>query len=189
MKTVNQALLDFIDAFNNLGLRYAVMGGIAVRAHSIPRPTWDVDVAVEIARDELPKLFAAVEDKGYTVPEAYRRGWADPIGDVPLVKVRVYLEGGGVDVDVFLVEEPFQQEILKRSRVEQTDLGPVSIVTPEDLILMKLVAARPRDLIDVMDILFMQGQLDEAYMRRWAAKLGVLDRLEEHLSNPPTERP
>jgi hypothetical protein len=58
------------------------------------------------------------------------------------------------------------------------------------LILFKLLAGRPRDLLDIKDILFMQGQLDEAYMRRWAMPLGVAGQLERrrrvaHLAQPP----
>jgi hypothetical protein len=51
------------------------------------------------------------------------------------------------------------------------------------LILLKLIAGRPRDLVDVQDILFIQGQLDEAYLRRWAAAVGVTEPLEEALSD------
>jgi hypothetical protein len=58
----------------------------------------------------------------------------------------------------------------------------VSLVTAEDLILFKLIASRPRDLIDVQDIFFTQGDLDEAYMRRWAKELGVAEKLEEVLA-------
>jgi hypothetical protein len=58
----------------------------------------------------------------------------------------------------------------------------VSFVTAEDLILFKLIASRPRDLIDVEEILFTQGDLDEAYMRRWARELGVAEKLEEVLA-------
>ncbi len=59
---------------------------------------------------------------------------------------------------------------------------PVSLVTAEDLILFKLIASRPRDLIEVQDVLFTQGDLDEAYMLRWAQELGVAEKLEEVLS-------
>jgi hypothetical protein len=55
------------------------------------------------------------------------------------------------------------------------------LVSPEDLILLKLVAARRRDFSDAGDVLFMQGQLDETYMRHWAKELGVLDKLEQVL--------
>ena len=57
MKDVYDTLLDFVDVLNNLGLRYAVMGGLAVRAFSIPRPTWDVDLTIGIDRDDLSRFF------------------------------------------------------------------------------------------------------------------------------------
>jgi hypothetical protein len=143
MKKIERALLDFVDVFNQLELPYSIMGGMAVRAHSIPRRTWDVDLMIAVERNDLPKLFAAVEERGYTAPEIYRGGWVDRVSDMPLVKLRVYLEGGGVDVDVFLAEEEFQQELLRRSRPTDTDIGRLNVVTPEDLVLLKLMAALP----------------------------------------------
>ncbi len=54
-------------------------------------------------------------------------------------------------------------------------------VTAEDLILLKLLANRPKDRVDVADILFVQVTLDEAYLRRWAATLGIAVELEDAL--------
>lgn len=93
----------------------------------------------------------------------------------------MYLEGHGIDVDIFLAESRFQESLLARRQREDFEGGRIWFVSPEDLILLKLVAGRPRDLIDVQDILFTQGQLDETYLRRWAAALGVTERLEEAL--------
>jgi hypothetical protein len=61
----------------------------------------------------------------------------------------------------------------------------VWLVTAEDLILLKLLDHRPRDMADIGDILFTLGQLDEAHMRRWATQLGVPDELERVLTQPP----
>jgi hypothetical protein len=54
------------------------------------------------------------------------------------------------------------------------------------LILLKLLARRPRDLADIGDILFTQGQLDESYMRHWAQELGIQAELAKVLDQPPT---
>jgi len=43
------------------------------------------------------------------------------------------------------------------------------------------MASRHRDLGDVQDILFMQEQLDEAYLKKWAGKLDVVDALQKAL--------
>jgi hypothetical protein len=71
---------------------------------------------------------------------------------------------------------------MKRRLHLEADGHTLSVVSPEDLVLFKLLAARPRDLGDVADVLFIQGQLDETYMRRWARELGVSDRLEKALA-------
>lgn len=55
-------------------------------------------------------------------------------------------------------------------------------MSPEDLILLKVLAARPRDIGDIEDVLLAQGDLDEASMRQWAKELGVAEKLEEVLS-------
>lgn len=189
MKDVYDTLLDFVEVLNELGLRYAVMGGLAVRAYSIPRPTWDVDLTIGIDRGDLSQFFDAVEARGYTVPEAYTRGWLDQVAGMSLVKFKTYCASGTVDVDLFIAENDFQMSLLARSTTMTTEVGPVSIVTAEDLILLKLIANRPRDLIDVADLLFIQGPLDEAYLRQWGKRLGVLGALEEKLANRPSERP
>lgn len=38
-----------------------------------------------------------------------------------------------------------------------------------------------RDLVDVQDVFFTKGRLDEAYLRHWAGPLGVSERLEAAL--------
>lgn len=108
---------------------------------------------------------------------------------MPLVKFKTYCANGTVDVHVFIAENDLQKSLLARSTTMPTEVGPVSIVTAEDLILLKLIANRPRDLVDVADLLFIQGPLDEAYLRQWGKRLGVLATLEEKLANRPTERP
>jgi hypothetical protein len=183
MTDLFQAIGQLVPLFEQLGASYAVMGGIAVRAYGIPRPTYDVDFTLAFPRERLQELYDAVERIGYTVPEAFRTGWVDQVSGLALVKFRWYREGQGIDIDVFLAEAPYQQEVLKRRRRIQLDGLTTWLVSPEDLILLKLLAARPRDLADIGDVLFTQGQLDEAYLRHWADALGVRAKLEQALAD------
>ena len=183
MTDLTAVIHELASLFDSMALPYAIMGGIAVRAHGIPRPTFDVDFTLAVPRDRLATLFTAIEGLGYTIPEQHSSGWIDAVGGMPLVKIRLYLEGRGVDADVFLAETDFQQEVLERRIQTDVEGRRLDVITPEDLILFKLVASRPRDLIDVQDVLFMQGQLDEAYLRRWAKPLGVAEKLEEALGS------
>ena len=186
MQAIERALEDFIKIFENQGIAYAVMGGLAVRVHGIPRPTHDVDFTISVDRNALPACLKAIEQSGYTVPEMYWTGWVDRVADLPLIKFRSYLDGGhGVDIDVFLAESPFQKSVILRRQPLEVDGTKSWIVSPEDLILLKLIANRPRDLSDIGDILFTQGSLDTEYLRLWATNLGIAERLDFVLSNPP----
>lgn len=185
MRDLAQALRDFVVLFEGMSIPYVVMGGIAVRIYGVPRPTHDIDFTLALDRNRLPAFYEAVRTLGYTVPEKYATGWVDNVAGMPLVKVRLYLEGRGIDIDIFLAESRFQEQLLVRRRREQLDDLSVWFVSPEDLILLKLLARRPRDLADIGDILFTQGQLDESHMRHWAQELGILVELLKVLDQPP----
>ncbi len=105
----------------------------------------------------------------------------DRVAGMPLVKFRRYLRDQSLDVDVFMTDSLFQDEMLRRAQMTELDDFKARVISPEDLILLKLLASRYRDFGDTMDVLFMQGQLDEDYMRHWAKELGVLDKLEQVL--------
>ena len=189
MKDLTQALREIAGIFESMSACYAVMGGVAVRIHAIPRPTHDVDFTVALARERLPDFFDRAMDAGYTIAEPYLRGWVDQVSGMPLVKLRMYLQEHGIDVDIFLAESEFQASLLARRRHEDFEGGPIWFVSAEDLILLKLIAARPRDLLDVQDIFFTQGRLDEDYLRQWAAELGVSDRLDQVLRESRDQQP
>lgn len=185
MTSLDQALRDFAALFDRMGIPYAVMGGLAVRVYAIPRPTHDADFTIAIDRDRLPALYDEVRNLGYSVPETFDSGWVDTVAGMPLVRFRLYLENHGIDVDVFLAESEFQQQIIARRQRVELDSSPLMLVSPEDLILLKLLAGRPRDHTDVQDILFTLGVLDEQYMRHWAKELGLSQKLENVLNQPP----
>jgi len=174
-----QPLVDFIRLFEELHITYAIMGGIAVGAHGIPRPTHDLDFKIRLERHRLPELYAAAEQVGYSVPDAFIAGWVDLVSEMPLVRMRQWVKGKAIDIDIFLAESPFQVSVLARRVRMELDTGVAWLVSAEDLILLKLIASRPRDIGDIFDILLAQGQLDEDYMQSWAKELGVLSKLRE----------
>jgi len=106
----------------------------------------------------------------------------DRVAEMPIVKLRTWLQDGkGIDVDLFVCESVFQNSLIDRGIECQFESRKLTVVSPEDLVLLKLLANRPQDIGDVQDVLFMQGQLDEAYMRHWAEQLNITDRLSAAL--------
>ncbi|MFO0811549.1 MAG: DUF6036 family nucleotidyltransferase [Gemmataceae bacterium] len=178
MKSLDDVVRDVAGVLEAAGIDYALMGGVAVRLYALPRPTLDVDLTISIPRDDLNRLYDLDEDLGYTIPDAQRTGWVDAVRGLPVVKFQFAVGTPMIDVDVFLAETAFQRQLLQRRQRHAGEGWTAWFVSPEDLILAKLLAGRPKDLNDVADILFIQGQLDEPHLRRWAGSLRVAEALD-----------
>jgi len=78
----------------------------------------------------------------------------------------------GTDIDLSLGILPFEVEMVERSRV--VDLGPITLrlPMPEDLIIMKAVAHRPKDLADIQAIAASHPGLDRERIRFWVEQFG-----------------
>jgi predicted nucleotidyltransferase len=174
-----EPLATLIRLFDEREISYALIGGLAVAVHGIPRPTHDLDFTAAIPRDRLDALYQSATDRGFTVPEVHDSGWVDQVSDMPLIRVRQWGRGEPIDVDIFLAETPFQQSLLERRQKLHVDGIEAWVASPEDLILLKLIAGRPRDIGDVQDILMAQGQLELSYLEHWAARLKIMDRWTE----------
>jgi hypothetical protein len=163
------------------------LGGIAVRVHAIPRPTFDVDIGLTVNEAQLSLFFASADELGYEISQPFRSGWRDEVGGMPLVKMKSFLaDGKSVDVDIFITETQFQNSLMARRQQFEFEGRSLNFVSPEDLVLLKLLAYRPRDQGDISDILFIQGELDQSYLRNWAEQLQVSDRLEAALATNHT---
>lgn len=181
MKGLEDVTRELIELFESESIPYAIMGGLAVRIYAIPRPTFDVDFTILLPRADLPQFYLRAESLGYTVSAAQAAGWVDSVKGLSVVKIQAYVGDRAIDVDIFLAETEFQRHLLTRRQRHEAEGLDAWFVSPEDLILLKLLAGRPKDRLDIADIVFIQGALDEAYLRDWATRLDVLPALEESL--------
>jgi hypothetical protein len=94
----------------------------------------------------------------------------------------------GVPIDVSLGALPFEIEVLERaSRWRLSPTIELVVCSPEDLLIYKLVAGRPRDMLDVEGIVRLQWRkLDVARIRSRTRDLG--DLLERPDILDPFER-
>lgn len=172
---------EFILVLDELAIPYAVMGGLAVRIHALPRPTFDVDFTVAADESTIQRLVTTLDERGYSMPPSQSAGWTDLVREMPVVKFQWFVDGKPIDIDVFLAETPFQKSLLSRRQRHGTEELEAWFVSVEDLILLKLLAGRRKDQVDIQDILLVQGPLDETYLRDWADRLGVRRELEAAL--------
>lgn len=114
----------------------------------------------------------------------FLRGFRDKVSGME--KVHVHLPAGPtlMAVDLFFGTTPFLQSVLERRRAVDLGRGPIFVCSAADLILLKLVADRPKDRLDVRNVLSVQGVPEPEYLERWANDLGVTDRLRAALAAP-----
>lgn len=155
------ALNDFAAALRDLnasGIRYVIVGGLAVIRHGAVRATKDIDAAVAMDGDNLARLERLVERWDATNPDG-----------TPLRIAK--LTAGGVLalrtphclVDILseqLLPAPFD-DVLARADVKRIDGVEAPICSFADLVAMKRAAGRSTDLLDLERLCEAHGELPE----------------------------
>lgn len=154
-----------IEALDGLGLRYAVVGGLAVSAWGSPRATKDVDLYAELASDTRPALRRELVERDFDVPameeELQRFG-----------VFRSLFRPTNVFVDIFDAQNPLGEAILERRREVQVQGRKRWTAAAEDLAVLKAFSDRARDYEDLTKLIAVGGRtLDMQYIEKWAREL------------------
>jgi hypothetical protein len=150
------------------GVVYMIVGALAVAVWGRPRATADVDVTLQADAGQLEALAGRVERAGFAVDHE----WLDW---QPLLRDRQRrLTAPGAIVDLMRPRDAHEEAALGRRHQVAFEGRRLPFVAPDDLVLMKLKAGRPRDFEDVASVLAAQsGTLDTAYLWEWASRLSV----------------
>ncbi len=158
-----------------------VMGGLALSVWGRVRATQDVDVSLSIDPAKESALTEALLAADF-LPSAPRA-----IRGHRLVTCRYLKSSRGmpVQVDFLLARGAYQHQSLHRASTVTMGRRRLRVIAPEDLILHKLLASRPLDLLDVQAVVEEQaGRLDWPYLRRWAKALGLTRQLRSIRAGP-----
>ncbi len=184
--TEQELLLDCVRRLNASGVQYMLTGSMASNAWGIPRTTHDLDFVIQLPPSQIPALVKAFAGPDYFLDEASVRTAYQPPHQFNVIHVPSALKA-----DFWLLRPvPFEREMFGR-RLKDAWFGePLWLATAEDVILHKLywnrITPSDRQLGDVAGVMEVQrGNLDEGYLRRWAAQLGVAPELEAALLGTP----
>lgn len=153
-------------------LRAALIGGQARNFWAEPRATVDYDFTVAADAEAVAQVIARLQQIGYEI--AREQGAKLPSGPDfvqlvhPVTKDRVEFQTAKTEY----------QDLVLRRALPSGDKQLLSVATPEDLIVMKLLASRRKDQIDLVDLGSLPD-LDWPYIERWAHEWQVTDRLAE----------
>lgn len=159
------------------GFPYMITGSIAMAMYAEPRMTRDVDMVIDCRADDAERLASLFESDCYVDAGAVSRAVSDQ------TMFNVIHRQWIAKVD-FIVRkrEPYRELEFQRRRQVEVDGVRVWMVSPEDLILSKLVWMQQGESIqqanDVKLLLDSIPQMDFEYLNTWARTLEVHAALE-----------
>lgn len=169
---IHALLAKIARTLDDAGIPYMVIGGQAVLIHGEFRVTRDVDVTIGLsALDDAtaPRVLEVIDQLG-----------AQPIVEDAEAFVREAMvipchhQATGMHIDFAFTDSEYERQAIERATLVEMEGVAVRVATPEDLIVHKAVAGRPRDLQDIEGILARQSSLDVEYIRHWLRQFDQL---------------
>jgi len=158
-----------------------VTGSVASSIHGQPAASLDVDICLRLSAAQAGQLADKLPKNLYV----NREGLIECAKNGGISNI---IDGAtGMKADLSVVpREPFFDEVLARRRLvnDIPGLPALWVVSPEDVILMKLLWRREsqsqKQWENALSVVKVQGhRLDLAYLREWAGHLGLSDAVRE----------
>lgn len=163
-------------SLNRHGLPYMIIGGQAVLLYGEPRLTRDIDVTLGAGTDHIGELLAIAQELSLKpIPEDIE-SFARQTMVLPLLD-----ETTGIRVDFIFSFTPYETEAIKRAKKIAIIGHETSFASPEDIIIHKIFADRPRDIEDVRTIILKNPGIDIQYIQKWLKEFDRISDKKEFL--------
>ena len=161
-------LKDLLRWFKNSPGEFLIIGGIAVSLLTRPRTTQDIDVLSLLDESQWGEFLKNGRRFGFEarIQEVIRFAQKNRVLLLRHIK-------SGVNIDISFGLLPFEEESMRRKILHRIGSLNVPLPTPEDLIIMKMVAHRPQDMVDVKTILQAYPRLDQKRVKKWVKEFSI----------------
>ncbi len=177
-----RVLREFLKILDALEIKYAIGGSIASSVYGLVRFTQDADVMVEPFTPKASLFYEHIKALFYISKEAMH----DALQSKTSFNI-IHLETA-FKIDVFISKlSAFDCQVLSRAtsiQLGQTEIDYFRFVSPEDIILLKLVWYEQGQRVsnkqwnDILGVLTTQKKrLDYDYLNDWAKTLSVQNLL------------
>ena len=187
-KRENERVIErLVDVLDSLGIGYAIGGSVASALYGTVRFTRDADMSVQPFSPLADKLYELLSDEFYVSREAMEEalrshGSFNVIHFQTAFKIDLFIQG----------PSEFEGRLLQRRhmlRLSETSRRDVCVVSPEDIVLLKLRwfqetgGTSERQWHDVLGVLAVQGEaLDFDYLTDSAKELGLEELLDRAIA-------
>lgn len=177
-----QALAEKYNRTNEPPARLVLVGGFALGAWGVVRATQDIDFLLDAGSREAVERFLQFLHEHDVACRSVHSTLDDPL---PWL-VELPMEGSlPVPVHLIVVTRAWEATMVERAtEVELASNLSIRVVQPGDLLLLKLKAGGPQDLLDAKRLgesMKLQAILDREKLRATATAMNVLSELETFL--------
>jgi hypothetical protein len=143
---VDSALRAAVTDLDAVKAQWALVGGMAVAAHGIPRFTRDIDFAVAVAGDsEAENVVFRLRAYGYMPKTDIEQEYVERMSGVRLVR-----KGSPVLVDLLFASSGIEAEVVANAaRVQVLPRLKAPVAATAHLIALKVLAGRAQDVADL----------------------------------------
>jgi len=182
MRTEIDLLVDVLGRLNGTGIDYMLTGSMVSNYWGIPLTTHDLDFVLVLHPGQVDQLISAFRDGFFIQADSVRSALSPPF------QFNILDEQSALKADFWILQDrAFERSAFTRRQHVELFGVAAWIATAEDIILHKLywnqITPSDRQLSDTAGVVAVQAdRLDLAYLRLWAADLGVEQALTDLLS-------
>jgi hypothetical protein len=178
VSTVDPSLPDKVvlvhRALGGHGIKHAFGGALALAYYAEPRSTIDIDINVFAPVTDSADVLGALAPLGVDTS-------TPPAGFEQHGQVRVMW--GRVPLDLFFAYDPLHAAMARSVRTVPFGADTIPVLSPEHLMICKVVFNRPKDWLDIEQMLLIVDDLQAAEVRAWVERIlgsddGRLTRLD-----------
>lgn len=168
LESLKSPLRDLLSWLKAAKAKGVIVGGVAASLLGRPRFTRDVDVLV-VLDDTCWAVFLKSGKKfGFEPRMNDCLGFAQEKRVLLVTHIK-----SKIDVDIIFAGLPYEEELIDRAVQVKVDTFKVPLPTPEDLIVMKSLAMRPRDVGDIEGLIDACPKLDLKHIRFWVGEFAT----------------
>jgi hypothetical protein len=156
-------IVSLHEMLESSGVPHQFGGAIALAWYRNPRATTDIDVNLTVPPDVADPVLGVMELLGVTVGATDRAAIARD--------GQARLDWGGSFLDVFFATFELHQEMARRARLVRFGPVEIPILCPEHLIVCKAVFDRPKDWLDIDEMVTWGTEIDAALVLFWIADI------------------
>jgi len=165
-------LADVVNRLEQAGIAYMLTGSMAMNYYAVPRMTRDIDIIIEMQKEDGHRIFTLFEKDYYIseegIKDALKHNTAfNIINNQSIVKID------------FIIKKKSEYRLTEFNRRKKVKIDgfQVYIVSIEDLIISKLIWAKDSNSeVQASDVEnLMNQEIDKEYLEFWKRELGIGD--------------